>query len=263
MSGPTRQLTWRLLRVWRRDWLVTRRSWHIGFLTPLLEPILYIVSLGFGFRLLIPEVQYEGSTLTYVVFMAPAIIATNIMYTAFMENSFSSFVRMYYQKTYDAIMATPLSVDEIIAGEIMWGATKSLMAAAIMTSVLSLFGLVHYPTGLGLLPLAFLGGLLFGAVGMIFTAIVKSIDMFNLPIFLLITPMYLFSGTFFPLETLPGWAQWLAWALPLTHLVTLARNMCLGTVSGMNILVSGGYLVFATLLLLPLAMRLMRRRLIK
>ncbi len=256
-------LTWRLLRVWRRDWLVTRKSWLIGFMTPLLEPILYITSLGFGFRILIPEIQYEGHTLTYVVFMAPAIIATNIMYTAFMENSFSSFVRMYYQKTYDAIRATPLSVDEIIAGEIMWGATKSLMAATIMVTVLSLFGLVRYPTGLGLLPLAFLGGLLFGAIGMLFTAFVKSIDMFNLPIFLLITPMYLFSGTFFPLENLPGWAQGMAWALPLTHLVSLARNLCLGTVSWMNVLVSGGYLLAATVLLVPLALRLMRRRLIK
>ena len=260
---PDNHLTWRLLRVWRRDWLVTRKSWLIGFMTPLLEPILYITSLGFGFRILIPEIQYEGHTLTYVVFMAPAIIATNIMYTAFMENSFSSFVRMYYQKTYDAIRATPLSVDEIIAGEIMWGATKSLMAATIMVTVLSLFGLVHYPTGLGLLPLAFLGGLLFGAIGMLFTAFVKSIDMFNLPIFLLITPMYLFSGTFFPLENLPDWAQSVAWALPLTHLVSLARNLCLGTISWMNILVSGGYLLAATALLVPLALRLMRRRLIK
>ncbi|MEI6786982.1 MAG: ABC transporter permease [bacterium] len=263
MSQSAPQLSWRLLRVWRRDWLVTRKSWLIGFMTPLLEPILYITSLGFGFRILIPEIQYEGHTLTYVVFMAPAIIATNIMYTAFMENSFSSFVRMYYQKTYDAIRATPLSVDEIIAGEIMWGATKSLMAATIMVTVLSLFGLVHYPTGLGLLPLAFLGGLLFGAIGMLFTAFVKSIDMFNLPIFLLITPMYLFSGTFFPLENLPDWAQSVAWALPLTHLVSLARNLCLGTISWMNILVSGGYLLAATALLVPLALRLMRRRLIK
>lgn len=263
MSQSAPQLSWRLLRVWRRDWLVTRKSWLIGFMTPLLEPILYITSLGFGFRILIPEIQYEGHMLTYVVFMAPAIIATNIMYTAFMENSFSSFVRMYYQKTYDAIMATPLSVDEIIAGEIMWGATKSLMAATIMVTVLSLFGLVHYPTGLGLLPLAFLGGLLFGAIGMLFTAFVKSIDMFNLPIFLFITPMYLFSGTFFPLENLPNWAQSVAWALPLTHLVSLARNLCLGTVTWMNILVSGGYLLAATVLLVPLALRLMRRRLIK
>jgi len=256
-------LTWRLLRVWRRDWLVTRRSWLIGFLTPLMEPIFYIASLGFGFRLLIPEVHYQGQTLTYVVFMAPAIIATNIMYTAFMENSFSSFVRMYYQKTYDAIRATPLSVDEIIAGEIMWGATKSLLAASVMTTVLSLFGLVHFPTGLGILPLAFLGGLLFGSVGMIFTGVVKSIDMFNLPIFLFITPMYLFSGTFFPIETLPHWAQAVAYFLPLSHLVTLARNLCLGTITGTQVLVSGSYLVVATVILIPIALRVMRRRLIK
>ncbi len=232
-------------------------------MTPLLEPIFYIASLGFGFRLLIPEVQFQGHTLTYVVFMAPAVIATNIMYTAFMENSFSSFVRMYYQKTYDAIMATPLSVDEIIAGEIMWGATKSLLAASVMTTVLSLFGLVHFPSGLGILPLAFLGGLLFGAVGMIFTGVVKSIDMFNLPIFLFITPMYLFSGTFFPIETLPRWAQLVAYCLPLSHLVTLTRNLCLGTITGTQVLVSGGYLVVATALLVPVALRLMRRRLIK
>lgn len=257
------QLTWRLLRVWRRDWLVTRRSWLVGFLTPLLEPIFYIASLGFGFRILIPEVRYEGQTLTYVAFMAPAIIATNIMYTAFMESSFSSFVRMYYQKTYDAIRATPISVDEIIAGEIMWGATKSLMAATLMTTVLSLFGLVHYPSGLGLIPLAFAGGLLFASVGMIFTGIVKSIDMFNLPIFLFITPMYLFSGTFFPLETLPGWAQVVAWFLPLSHLVTLSRNLCLGTITPFQVLTSGGYLLAVTALLLPLALRVMRRRLVK
>jgi lipooligosaccharide transport system permease protein len=262
MSHP-HQLTWRLLRVWRRDWLVTRKSWLIGFLTPLLEPVLYIASLGFGFRMMIPEVRYEGHILTYVVFMAPAIIATNIMYTAFMENSFSSFVRMYYQKTYDAIMATPLSVDEIIAGEIMWGATKSLMAASVMTAVLSGFGLVHFPSGLGILPLAFVGGFLFGTIGMIFTGLVKSIDMFNLPIFLLVTPMYLFSGTFFPLENLPDWAQVVAWFLPLSHLVRLARNLCLGTVTWHEVLLSGSYLVAASVLLFPVARRIMQRRLVK
>lgn len=263
MSLFNGQLTLRLLRVWRRDWLVTRKSWHIGFLTPLLEPILYVTSLGFGFRFLIPEVQYHGQALTYVVFMAPAIIATNIMYTSFFETTFSSFVRMYYQKTYDAIMATPLSVDEIIVGEIMWGATKSLMAAAIMTAVLSLFGLVRYPFGLGLLPLAFLGGLLFGAIGMIFTGIVKGIDTFNLPIFLFITPMYLFSGTFFPLETLPHWAQVVSWFLPLSHLVTLSRDLCLGTITWGTVLVSGSYLVVTTAILVPIALRVMRKRLVK
>jgi lipooligosaccharide transport system permease protein len=132
-----------------------------------------------------------------------------------------------------------------------------------MTTVLSLFGLVHFPTGLGILPLAFLGGLLFGAIGMIFTGLVKSIDMFNLPIFLFITPMYLFSGTFFPIETLPAWARTVACFLPLSHLVTLSRNLCLGTLTGTQALLSGGYLAVAAAILVPVALRVMRRRLIR
>jgi lipooligosaccharide transport system permease protein len=98
---------------------------------------------------------------------------------------------------------------------------------------------------------------------MIFTGLVKSIDMFNLPIFLLVTPMYLFSGTFFPLENLPDWAQVVAWFLPLSHLVRLARNLCLGTVTWHEVLLSGSYLVAASVLLFPVARRIMQRRLVK
>ncbi len=263
MTPASWSLTWRCLRVWKRDWLVNRQSWHISFLVPLLEPILYVAAFGVGFRALIPEVQFLGQTVSYVMFMAPALIATSIMYNAFFENTYSSFVRMYYQKTYDAIMATPLSVEEIITGEILWGATKSLLAATVMLAVLSLFGLIRYPDSLGILPLAFLGGLCFGSIGMAFTGVVKNIDMFNLPIFLLVTPMYLFSGTFFPLENLPDWAQVVAWFLPLSHLVRLARNLCLGTVTGPEVLLSGSYLVAACVLLFPVARRIMQRRLVK
>jgi lipooligosaccharide transport system permease protein len=263
MSRAARGLTWRFVRVWRRDWLVNRQSWHVGFIVPLLEPVFYVAAFGVGFRMLIPAVQYQGQTVSYVMFMAPALIATSIMYNAFFENTYASFVRMYYQKTYDAIMATPLSLDEVITGEIVWGATRSVMAAVIVTAVLSVFGLVHYPTALGIVPLALLGGLGFGAFGMLFTGIVKNIDMFNLPIFLCVTPMFLFSGTFFPLDALPHWAQPLAFALPLTHLVNLTRAMCFGSLSGHDVAVSGSYLaVFAVLCFVP-ALHAMRRRLIR
>ena len=107
MKRPAWSLTWRCLRVWKRDWLVNRQSWHIGFLVPLLEPVLYVAAFGIGFGALIQSVQYLGRAVSYVAFMAPALIATSIMYNAFFENTYSSFVRMYYQKTYDAIMATP------------------------------------------------------------------------------------------------------------------------------------------------------------
>jgi lipooligosaccharide transport system permease protein len=263
MNRPASPLTWRFLRVWLRDWRVNRRSWHISFLTPLLEPLFYVASFGIGFRLLIPEVIYQGKAIPYLDFMAPAIIATNIMYTAFFENTFSSFVRMYYQKTYDAMLATPLSLDEIIVGEIVWGATKSFLAAAIMMTALSAFGLIHYPAGLGILPVAFLGGLGFGALAMIFTGLVKHIDYFNLPIFLVITPMYLFSGTFFPLDALPAWARQVASTLPLTHLVTLTRGLAFGALPALDALQAVAYLLAFAALLLPLAVLAMRRRLIK
>ena len=150
------------------------------------------------------------------------------MYNAFFETTYSSYVRMYYQKTFDAMMATPLSLEEIITGEIVWGATRSFIAAAIMLSVISLFGLIDYPAGLLILLLAILGGIAFGSIGMVFTGIVANIDMFNLPIFLLVTPMFLFSGTFFPLEALPSWAAKLALIFPLTHLVEAARAASFG-----------------------------------
>ncbi len=150
---------------------------------------------------------YEGKELPYVVFITPALLSITMMYNSFFENTYASFVRMYYQKTFDAMMATPLSLEDIIAGEIVWGATKSVIATAIMLGVVSLFGLVEYPMGLLVLPLSFLGGIAFGTAGMVFTGLVPSIDMFNLPIFLFITPMFLFSGTFFPTDALPSWAQ--------------------------------------------------------
>jgi lipooligosaccharide transport system permease protein len=169
---------------------------------------------------------------------------------------------MYYQKTFDAMLATPLSLGDIITGEIFWGATKALIATVIMQAVISLFDLIHYPHGLLLLAVAFLGGLAFGTVGMLFTGITPTIDMFNLPIFLFITPMFLFGGTFFPIDHLPDWARQLSLAFPLTHLVDMTRQICLGDIRS-SILWQCAYLVLFTLVLFPLAMAAMRRRLIR
>jgi lipooligosaccharide transport system permease protein len=200
--------------------------------------------------------------ISYIVFINPAVLAMTMMYSSFFETTYASFVRMYYQKTFDAMMATPLSLEEVITGEIIWGATKSVIATAIMLTVVSLFGLVHYPHGLLILPLAVIGGIAFATIGMVFTGIVPTIDVFNLPIFLFITPMFLFSGTFFPLENLPAWAQKLALALPLTHLVRLTRQACLGTISP-DLLWELGYLVLFSLICFPLALVVMHRRLIQ
>jgi len=260
MNQPA--ITRRFFRVWQRNLLVYRRTWKINFLPPLLEPLFYLLAFGVGLAVLVGSVSYQGGKVSYVAFIAPALIAVNIMNSAFFENTYASFVRMYYQKTFDAMLATPLSLPEIISGEILWGATKSVIGTAIMMVVISLFGLLHFPHALLLLPASLLGGLAFGAAGMLFTAIVPNIETFNLPVFLFVTPMFLFSGTFFPLGNLPGWAQTLAGLLPLTHLVNLTRALSFGNLNG-EAAWAVVYLFCFSAVFLPLALRLMQRRLIK
>ena len=238
-----------------------RRTWKVNFLPPILEPVLYLLAFGAGLGLLVGQISYRGELVSYVAYIAPALIAINIMNNSFFENTFASFVRMYYQKTFDAIMATPLNLDEIITGEIVWGSVKSIIATILMVAVISFFRLLVYPQTLLIIPLAFVGGLAFGSVAMCFTALVPQIEVFNFPIFLFITPMFLFSGTFFPLETLPHWAQVVAQVLPLTHLVTLVRALATGKLE-IQLLLSLLYLVFFSAATFILAIVLMRRRLI-
>jgi lipooligosaccharide transport system permease protein len=205
---------------------VFTKTIHVNFLPSLLEPILYLVAFGLGLGTIVINIPGYSS---YIQFIAPALIAVGIMYGSFFECTYSSFVRMYFQKTFDAIIATPVSVEEVIAGELLWGATRATINSTIVLAVVAAFGLISSPFFL-LVPLvAFFGGLMFAAIGMCFTALAPNIDFFNYPSFLLITPMFLISGTFFPLFYLPSQVQMAALAvLPLTHVVNLTRGLLLG-----------------------------------
>jgi lipooligosaccharide transport system permease protein len=258
----TRSISWRFIKVWKRNLVTFQKIWKVNFITPLLEPLLFIAAFGLGFAGLVGSVRYGGAELSYTTFIAPALIATAVMNNAFFETTYASFVRMYYQKTFDGMLATPLSIEEIIIAEIVWSATKAAAAAGIMLGVLGAFGYVRYPSGLMVIPLAFLGGVAFGAIGLFFTGVIPTIEMFNLPIFLFVTPMFLFSGTFFPVSNLPLWARPLALAFPLYHLVELARLSCLGRYETVPLLSVVYLLVFAALFS-ALALFVMRRRLIK
>ncbi len=253
--------SWRFLRVWRRNLVVYQKIWKVNFVIPLLEPLFYILAFGLGFSGLIGDVSYRGTNYSYTAFIAPALIATAVMWNAFFETTYASFVRMYYQKTFDGMLATPLSLEEIIIAEIVWSATKAVGAAVIMLAVLGIIGFIRFPLGLLIIPMAFLGGLAFGAIGMFFTGIIPTIDMFNLPIFLFVTPMFLFSGTFFPVSNLPPWAQPIALAFPLYHLVELARGFGLGTHVTSTFLSVVYLLVFFCIFSL-LGLKAMRKRLI-
>ena len=256
------RFTWLFWTVWRRNLFVYRRIWTINFLPPMLEPVFYLLAFGLGFSGLVREVHWNGLALSYTEFFAPSMLAATIMWQAFLETSYASFVRMFYQKTYDALLATPLSLEEIIVAEIVWGATRSCIAAVLMLAVVALLGYAPSPQALLVLPIAVLGGMGVGAMGMATTSIISSIDMFNLPIFLFITPMFLFSGTFFPVAGLPAWAQTAALAFPLYHLVELTRFCCLDLVETAPAF-SLAYLAVFALVFLVLALTTMRRRLVK
>lgn len=255
-------ISWRFIRVWQRNLKVFRLSWKVNFLLPFLSPLFYLVAFGVGFSSFVGTIDYGATKVSYLSFITPAIISINIMNNAFFENTYSSFVRMYYQKTFDAMMSTPLNADEIITGEIVWGATKSFISSTIMLVIVSFFGLVSYPAGLLIIPVSFLGGIAFGAVGMYFTGLVKTIDLFSLPVFLFVTPMFLFSGTFFPISGLPVWAQYVAQTLPLTHLVNVLRALGYG-IFNQEVVIGLCYLIVFSLITLLLALFKMRSRLIK
>lgn len=258
----TANLSRRLWRVWARNALVYMRTWRVNFLPPLAEPALYILAFGAGLGGLVGEVESGGARVSYTAFIAPGLLAASMMWQSFYETTYSSFVRMYYQKTFDAMLATPLSLEDVITAEIVWGATKSVAATVLTALVVAAFGFVRFPEGLWLVPLAALGGLAFACPAMWITGIIPSIEMFNLPVFLVITPMFLFSGAFFPIEGFPGWAVFLAKVLPLYHLTRACRWACLGG-SGLDVLASVAYLALVSVVFYPLAIAAMRKRLVK
>lgn len=241
-----------------RNWGVFRKTIRSNFIPPFLEPILYLFALGFGLGGFIPQI--EG--VSYAAYIAPALISISVMYSSFFECTYGSYVRMYYHRIFEAITATPVNLEEVVAGEILWGATKSFINGTIILFVLFLFGLVQLPTSILVVPLTFLGGFLFASIAMCFTALIPNIDSLNYPPYLFITPMFLFTGTFFPLSLLPPTIQTGALALlPLTHLVNLTRTLTLNIVSWppeLSIL----WIFAVSLPTFVLAVNLMRRRLI-
>jgi lipooligosaccharide transport system permease protein len=252
-------LTWRFLTVWQRNLQVYRRFIWSNLVTGLVEPLVFLFGLGFG----VGQFVHEMNGLSYTAFIAPGIIASSGMFAASFENTFGTYIRMVFQKTFDAITATPISLDEVVAGELFYGATKAMVSGTTILFAILIFGLVpefHW-TALLIPFVALLFGLLFAAAAMTIAAVVVNIDHFNYYITLGLTPMFILSGVFFPVETLPPMVQLIAWCTPLMHAVRLSRELVLGT--PVHVWADLTWLLVVTLALVPWPILLMRRRLIK
>jgi lipooligosaccharide transport system permease protein len=253
------ELTRSVWTVWRRNYDVFIKTYRVNFIPPFVEPVLYLLAIGLGIGGYVGDI--DG--VPYINYIAPAIVSISVMNSAFFECTYGSYVRMYYAKTFDAIIATPVSLEEVIAEEsLLWGRQRSLIYTTLMLPVLIAFGTVDLPASFLLIPFSFLAGLLFACVAMCFTAITPSIDALNYPSFLFITPMFLFSGTFFPLSLLPEPLQVAALAfLPLTHVVNIARAVTL-TMYTPALLLNMVWIIGVTFILFLLSVNLMKRRLI-
>ena len=212
------------LAVWRRNVLVWRKLIGPAIVMNFGEPILYLIGLGYGLGHFVGEMH----GLPYLAFLASGIIASSAMTTATFEGMYSVFTRMDPQHTYDAILATPLEVDDILAGEMLWCATKSLFSGIAILSVAAVLGVVAGWQALLVLPVVFLIGLCFAGPAMMMAAIARNYDFFNYYSMLLITPMFILCGVFYPVSALPAALQSLVQMLPLTHAVALVRPLVAG-----------------------------------
>jgi lipooligosaccharide transport system permease protein len=224
MSSPLPSLSLRWIPVWHRHALVWRKLSVPSLVGNFGDPLLYLLALGYGLG------RFVGSMdgMPYITFLASGIVCSSAMNTATFESLYSAFTRMTTQQTWAGMLATPLDVDDIVMGEMVWAGSKSLISAGAILVVAAVLGIVHGARALLVLPVALLVGTCFAAMALVVTAISRSYEFFLYYMTLVVTPMMLFCGVFFPLQGLPRPLQWAAVFLPLTHAVEIIRPLMTG-----------------------------------
>lgn len=249
----------RAYRVWQRNRDSYKRFYRANLIGALGEPIMYLFGMGLGIGGYLASL--EG--MPYIQYIAPGLIMVTAMYPASFECTFGSYTRMMEQKTYDGILATPLSVGDIVMGDIVWGATKSLISGVVMLAIIIMAGLLKGPiiVVIPILILVFMVGLLFSSMAMIATALSPSYDFFSYYFTLVLTPMFFFAGIFFPLVKFPVFFQILSYFLPLTYAVNISRSLVMGNFSSM---IGLGFplLLVLTIIFVIIAVNLVEKRII-
>ena len=251
----------RWLRMIERNLLVYKHGWLVLF-SGFFEPLFYLLSIGFGLGQLVGDVAGPGGQLIpYTLFVAPALLAASAMNGAITESTFNFFFKLNYDKTFASILTTPMSPADISVGELAWALIRGALYTIGFIAVMAVMGLVRSPLILLTLPGSLLIGFAFAAVGMAATSFMRTWQDFDL-IQLVILPMFLFSGTFFPLDSFPEVARVLIQLTPLYHGVDLLRGLAVGVV-GPETLVHVGYLTLIGLLGMSVVARRLAKLLLK
>ena len=246
------------LRMWQRNATVGRKTLFTTLAPRFLEAIAYLAIMGLGLGTYLTTV--EG--VNYVNFIAPGVAASTVMFGAIIETTYNSFVRIHVRRVVEAVVTTPLSLADVVVGEYLWAATRAVAYGLIFLAVMACFGLVHSPMALLLPPVFAIGALTFAVLGMAYTSLVGNIEHYNILFTGLLTPMFLFSGIFFPFSGLPEWAQVVGWCLPLSHLVAATRDLTLGG-AGPSTLLHIGWLVVILVAVFPFPAARLRRTLLR
>jgi len=245
-------------RLWQRNAAIYRRTYKLNIVPNFFEPFLYLLAMGLGLGAYLARIN----GVRYLDFIAPGLVAVAAMYGASFEVTFNCFVKMQFGKIYDAVMSTPLSIEDIGLGELLWSTTRSLIYGVVFLAIASTFGVVHSWWAI-LTPVAIaMTGLMFSVIGLSFTAVIPLIDYYTYYWTMFITPMFLFSGIFFPLDRLPGWVQTVAWFVPLHQGVNLMRALML-TGDVRAALSAAAWIVVVTGITFFGPLNLLRRRLVK
>ena len=246
--------------VWRRNATMYRRTWKLNILPNFFEPVFYLMAIGIGVGAYIDEM----GGMSYAAFLAPGLVCVAAMNGASFEVTYNVFVRLTFDKAYDAMMTTPLEADDVLVGEVLWALTRVAIYGGAFFVVAAAFGLAPLPRSLLALPVIPLTGLLFAAIGLNFSLRIRAIDLFSFYFTLFLTPLFLFSDVFFPIaERLPEAWQWVAEALPLLHPVRLARAAFRGELAELGWVAAWdlAYVLGLSALLLLWARRSIRARL--
>ncbi|MGH7922467.1 MAG: ABC transporter permease [Candidatus Dormibacteraceae bacterium] len=216
-------------RVVEHNLYVYRRLWPM-FVTGFFEPIFYLLGIGFGIGGLVGSVTVSGHPLPYDVFVAPGLMASAAMNGAIYDSTFGLFYQLKYAKTYEAMLASPVTVGSVSLGAVGWAVLRGAVYSAVFLIVTALFGLLRSPLAVLMLPAAVLTSFAFASLGTAAATFVRSWDDFDL-LNLVLLPLFLFSATFFPITVYPGVLQVIVELSPLYRAIDLMRGLALGELS--------------------------------
>jgi lipooligosaccharide transport system permease protein len=247
----------------QRSLIVYKHTWMVIF-SGFFEPVFYLLGIGLGLGALVPDI--DG--VDYAAFVLPGLLASSCLNGALSDGMFNIFIKLQFQKTYDGILATPMAVPDIALGEMLWAVTRSSLYAAAFLVVSLVMGavlgerLLLSPWAVVAFPAAVFVSAAFAAMGLSMTTVIRSFEDFDPVIGLLVMPMFLFSGIFFPIAQFPEALQWLVAALPLYHAVELLRALTTGAV-GPPLISHIVYLAAVGCVAFIVALHRLERRLVK